>query len=276
MSHHEIAFGTVIYPASFQFIDEFISSVNQQTCNAFDLLVINDGVQKKLVEEKFNLLSKSYRLVDNDFNYNPAQLRTLLIQKAKLYGYSLLILGDSDDSFSRNRVEKVYHFYDQNSKIGFFYNRLLFWDKSLVMPPLPKNTRSIASIADYNYLGLSNTSINLNCIDDDFIESLFEFKDIIYDWYLYSRLLLNKLSGIYVPEVETYYRSWGSNIIGQQRKSPELIQKEVDVKRLHYGILSKYSTILEKRYQSYVKGEYVNTKVSDLYYWWNYTVAIGG
>lgn len=78
------------------------------------------------------------------------------------------------------------------SCIYIFYNELLDFNGNSIMKELPDYTLNYRDIGQSNYLGISNGAIFLKGISQAFIESLGKVETRIFDWYLYSRLLLNE------------------------------------------------------------------------------------
>ena len=267
-----ITLGTVIYPSALQYLDEFMQCMCRQSYKEFTLLIINDGVRQCELEKIMdNYLQIKMKVICYDKKYTPAELRTNLIFEAKHIGTDILIICDADDLFSDDRVEKVVNIANMHKDAAFFYNELKTFENTSVMPVLPLLTDCISCVLDYNYLGMSNTAIRLDCISDEWIESLFEFKGSIYDWYLYSRLIIFGGIGVFIPEAVTYYRFYDHNILGNVTESVENIDREIKVKIAHYSILKKYSKEMCTRHQEYLSGHYSILPKAGLNYWWNYT-----
>ncbi len=269
----KIAFGTVIYTNAMQYAKEFINSINSQTIKEFDTLIINDNVNVDLAKDCFSNMKNKYLMVHYDKVYSPAELRIMLILEAYNRGFDLLIIGDFDDCFSSDRVERIIKTVNDNNAFSFFYNTINAFDGTKVMPELPRVTDSINCISDYNYLGMSNIAIRLNSLDACFINSLFEYKDSIFDWYLFSRLLLDFKKGIFVPDAVTFYRFHNDNLVGNQDQNENRINYEVNVKIKHYGYLKSRNHLLEKKYNEYICGNYSITNESSPHFWWGYTIG---
>lgn len=266
-----VVFGTVMYEAAWMYKDEFISSLNHQVNCEFDVVVINDDVCEEKTGELKRLSNRNIEIISKPYQMSIAELRVFLLSKCKSLGYDLLILGDFDDIFDEQRVGSTIKRYSE--KYGFYYNPLFTLDKHSVFDKLPKTLNTYEDILEYNILGLSNTAINLNMIDNTFIESLKEGETSIFDWYLYTRLLINGLKGVLVEDTRTYYRIHENNIAGLEQRNEESIKKEIAVKREHYSLLKNYTPLLEKRYNQYAEVSeedclnYLNNQ--SMGYWWN-------
>lgn len=264
----KIAFGTIVHPNSMAYINEFVESINSQINKNFEVLIINDDVDEKELNKQVKKIDLKCNILNNKDNKTPAELRVDLIKESKKRAYDLLILGDSDDIFDKNRVEKVIATWEKTPNFEFYYNNILLFDGSYVFKKIPKITKKIASLLQYNYLGLSNTAINLSRISNEFIESLYECTSFVFDWYLYSRILCNGGKGIFVEDAISYYRIYDGNFLGVPNEKQ--LTKEYDVKLKHYTLMAEYD-------QSYV---YLLKKIKkidvtkliakkEVSFWWN-------
>ena len=99
------------------------------------------------------------------------------------------------------RVNNIISEYKKNNDMAFFYNEIVDMNGRKLMPKLPDIVYGCEDIGEYNFLGMSNTAVNLNKLDIKFIESLNEYKYDIFDWYFYTRILLLGLKGKKVDEI---------------------------------------------------------------------------
>ncbi len=264
-------FGSVIYPNAVSFADEFLQSLNLQTFKEFTLLLINDGVDEPALIELINNYNIQYEIISYPNNFTPAELRINLLREAKLRSAEYLILGDIDDTFSTNRVEESITALELNNQLGFVYNKLLLMNGKSAMPKLRSETKDVECILEYNYLGLSNTAINMGCMADHFIDSFQECKSQVFDWYLFTRLLLNGAEGKMVPEATTFYRLYGENYAGIPAMTDNMIDKEINVKLEQYKLMSKYNDNYKILLNRYKNKEYDINKGKEKYFWWNLT-----
>ncbi len=266
-------FGTVVYKSAFKYIDEFLTSLNAQLFKDFKLLIINDNVPESDLKIALEHYYGTFEIVQYNKQFTPIEFRVKLLLEAKKRNAELLIMGDFDDIFDKHRIEKVVDCARKNQKYSFYYNTIFSFDYRPLMPSLPLVTDSIHNIADYNYLGLSNTAIRVKDLTIDFIKSLTGCQQMIFDWYLYSRLLLESLRGCFVPGAVTLYRFHENNIVGMQASGPEQIQKEVNVKTEHYKSLKDRSTVMFERYEVYKNNLYKLNLIDSPSFWWSYTTG---
>lgn len=270
----KIYFGSVIFNKNMKFLKNFLDSLEKQIYKNFELLLLNDDVKKKKLDNmisEFPKISKKTIVIETGGGLQPYELRILMLKEAKQRRGSLLILGDSDDMFAVNRIFNIVKAFQMNSDRIFFYNDFLLEHGKSLFGKLPPFTDSVMDIMEKNYLGLSNTAIAIGKITDNFIDSLYAGNLEVFDWYLYSRMLLNGYKGMYVEDSATIYRLHSGNYAGLREKSEENISKEKDIKVKHYQSLQKYSGIYRELYKSYTEGiDKENLNSNSEYYWWNF------
>ena len=199
----------------------------------------------------------------------PFELRIELLFEALARRTDLLILLDCDDLAKDNRVSEIVKQFDD--KYDFFYNDLILFDGTSAMPELPKITNKVDYLLEQNYLGLSNCAINMKHVKEEFIESLREGMIKIFDWYLFSRMLLSGMTGKYIGNTETYYRIYANNIAGIPRHSIREFEKEKEIKLEHYELLKKYDQRYGKLIEKYKNLDINKCRIgtnNSVYFWW--------
>jgi glycosyltransferase involved in cell wall biosynthesis len=270
-----VCFGTVVYPAAMKYFGEFIASISAQTTKDFILLVICDGLNGSELARIKSCMEKvpvESLMIEGMRNSTPIQLRVQLLEEAKKREFDILILGDADDTFAENRVEKVMDVFDGSPEKTFVYNELRYCDGASCMPKLPESVTDVLQILDYNFLGLSNTALRISYLDIDEIRSFNECTSYVFDWYLYSRLVLSYHKGGLAKGTFTYYRMHDNNFVGISQASGETIDKEIDIKIKHYSTLAKYSPVFEKLADAYnVRNIVTLNSISTKHFWWDHT-----
>lgn len=273
----KVAFGTVVYPGALKLFSDFLDSLASQTYSDFDLLVVAEAIPDADKQSWFDNFVGKITIVDVPANNPIHQNRVKLLEESYSRGYDLLILGDSDDTFDSNRIGRIVDAFD--STFAVFYNQIETLDNEVVFPSLPKITSEV-DILNGNYLGLSNTAINLDRLNSDFIESLNQGDTFCFDWYLYARVLYECGLGKLVEGTSTYYRIYGANAAGLPSSCD--LEKELRIKTDHYRLLSKH----DQRYlfyydvcKSLLSGEdcvAAGVMYSDPKYWWGKLSINGG
>lgn len=270
-NNRKIIFGSVVYKSAEKYLKDFLTSLEQQGNELFSILLLNDDIG----DDDLKSIVSPYALHIECIKYRnrtPVQLRIELLRQAKLRQADLLILGDCDDYFSHNRVQNIINTYEEHLDKAFFYNDLVNMNGERLMPELPKEVIRFENIGEYNFLGLSNTAVNIDKLSYEFIESLKEYHYYIFDWYFYSRILLLGLSGVKVQNCNTIYRLHENNIAGIAEMSYADIEREITVKKQQYECLEKYNfyyALKLQRYQDKKQLEILDKQKQ--HYWWNLT-----
>lgn len=250
-----------------------------QTDQDFSIIIINDNISSEHLDQIIRQVSPNIKerlsIVDRtQSKLNPATLRVELLREAFDKDIDLLIMLDCDDKASSNRVRCVKEQLDP--AYTFFYNELLDFNGNSIMKELPDYTLNYRDIGQSNYLGISNGAIFLKGISQAFIESLGEVETRIFDWYLYSRLLLNEKKGKKINGCYTYYRIYEANLAGKCEWSRQAVKKEIEIKREHYRLLTPYDNYYKNLLQVYSSTctEQFTEQFADQEmtgYWWSLT-----
>lgn len=268
-----IAVGSVIYKQAVKYLDDFFISLKNQTMQNFDVILVNDDIDDKefstFLKKYIHFFGSRIKVIKAHSNiFQPYLLRIQLLKAVKEFGYDFLVLCDCDDKCAFNRIEMSQ--VNCETERWFFYNELLNFDDQNLMPPLPLITEDILQLIEYNYLGLTNTMLVMRHISYEFIKSLKEGNTKVFDWYLYSRILLAGGTGEKIENTYTYYRIHQENIAGVARGMLSDIMREKQIKQKHYSLLRKYNPIFEKllnKYENLILDDSY-TKQKGSFYWW--------
>ncbi|MCG8409657.1 MAG: glycosyltransferase [Bacteroidales bacterium] len=238
MKKSDIVFLTTIFPAVKNFLPDFFDSLESQTSKDFDLLVINDGVSDfSFYDEKYPNLN----IIEYKFSQSPAKNREYGIKKCIELNYEYIIFGDSDDFFSKNRIEnsiKALRFND------LVVNELNIYSSgecinNFFAKNLKKTHLLRGEIIDSNIFGFSNIALRKSIINVDFS---FSNKLIAVDWFFVSSLLIKeKINISFLKDVYTYYRQHDNNLIGMSLfLTKKKLNLGLNVKQSQYTQMIKY------------------------------------
>lgn len=265
----KVIFGSVVYKKAQKYLEDFLVSVENQAKGKFSLLLINDDINMEELKKIVMQYSIEINII-NIPNRTPVQLRIELLKWAKYEQADLLIIGDCDDVFSNTRVIDTIYTYMSKPKNIFYYNEIKDMHGKKIMPELPQSIQDFREIGEYNFLGLSNTALNIKEISYEFIDSLLEYSDEVFDWYLFSRILLTGKQGKKVNGCYTMYRLHENNIAGIQRFNEYNLRHEIEVKVKHYACLQSYHSYYAEKYWQYKwLKKYKLLKKQENYFWWN-------
>ena len=167
----KVAFGSTIYKEGLQYAEEFSASINAQTYKDFDVLLINDNLTEvegesichKFHNPSFLIPSKGHTIFET---------RTFLLEEARRRGYELLVIGDFDDCFSEERIENIVK--AVCPQYTFYYHDLRDFSGNLQFKTMPPTTEDVSMILEYNYLGMGNTAICVQQLQEDFLKTIYE------------------------------------------------------------------------------------------------------
>ncbi|MBE0471568.1 MAG: glycosyltransferase [Methyloprofundus sp.] len=264
----KISFLTTIFPMELGYLKEMLDSLVIQSFTAFDLIVVNDGLSE------FTALKKNYK---NELNIielkgipNPAQNREIGINYCIEKGYDFLIFGDSDDTFSSNRIQVSVEKLQQSDIV---VNDLTLFNTNGVLEDhylsnRVKNNEQIEFdfIKNKNLFGLSNTAIRLQGMSP--IKMPPEL--VAVDWYLFSALLLKNKEAVFTNQAVTHYRQYDGNLVGLKHLNKESFLCGLRVKQQHYQALKQITEKVDNEYQQYCNSDIAFKEKTELAYplWW--------
>jgi glycosyltransferase involved in cell wall biosynthesis len=249
-----------------QYLYDFFDSLKNQTYKNFDIVVVNDGYKNfETIKAKY---TQALNIIELPYENTPAKNREHGINYCVKNGYDILIFGDSDDYFEKNRVEKSLELLN---RYDIVVNDLSLFDDSGIYEEkyIPNRVENLCEVGfefikDKNIFGLSNTGIKLNNINKIVIPD-----DLVaVDWYIFSTLLLESKKAIFTNDTVSYYRQYQENTVGLKEIDEQSFKKGVLVKKIHYKALNKNGTYfnLELDRLKYLK--FINNKTIKNPLWW--------
>jgi hypothetical protein len=157
-------------------------------------------------------------------------------------GAQNIIFADSDDYFSKNRVnlsKQLLMDYD------VIFNELVLVGDKISQPVsmfgelfADGQCLTAGNIRAGNCIGLSNSAIRVDKIPN--LKAKIPDTIVAFDWALFSLSLHEGAKSVFSKKTTTYYRQHGGNIASPCSFSDDQIMRGVTVKRDHYRFISKY------------------------------------
>lgn len=260
------AFLSTIFPMNEQYLLDFFDSLQEQTYKDFDIVVVNDRYEN--FEKIKTMYNSTLSIIELKYSNTPAKNREYGINYCIDEGYDILIFGDSDDYFEKNRVEKSLELLKECdivvNDLSLFDENGVYEEKYLSQRLENLEVIDFEFIKDKNIFGLSNTAINLKGMQKTVIPD-----DLIaVDWYLFSTLLLEGKRAIFTNETVSYYRQHQENIVGFKKLDEVSFKKGVEVKIKHYKVLNKKNDEVSLELKRLANISFNNLKSIDNPLWW--------
>ncbi len=234
---------TFFYPGIEKKINIFIKSLEKQFIKNFDLVIFFNN-------------KKNFRLPKNNLNIKIFKLNTSIIKsrfkmfkKLKTLNYKYIIFQDADDLMSQNRIkicEKLLQ------KYNVVINDLDIYGKKIIKKYFSKRIKvktmvTAKDIADYNFCGMSNTSIRSECLKK--IKMPINHKIKIFDWYFWT-IILSKYKGYFDNTSRVKYFVKKRSITRIPNKySEQIALKILNIKKSHKNEINKL--IKEKKIKNF-------------------------
>lgn len=242
---------TVVFESARPYMSDFLTSIQQQTTDEFELVVVNDGM--KNIEELLSGLKVKTRVLY--FQGSFVSLRKQAILWLANAEFEKVIFADSDDYFESLRVQLTQSLLD---KYDMVCNEIVLFGAH-IQEPVPmisprffdEQLIRAEHIMNGNIMGMSNTGVRLHSILS-VIESIPD--DIVaMDWLLYTKALLLGNSCIFTNKIKTLYRQHSQNIASPLDWSDAQIGRGVEVKYNHYRNLQDDGAIYRMKTADYQK-----------------------
>lgn len=234
MKNHQTAILTTVFPAVEKYLPTFLNSINQQTNQHFDLIVVNDGITELniinnyLPKERYILLPPSKTFVEN---------RLILMNFAQKEQYQYIIFADADDLLSENRVKITTSLLKNHSIVAndvdlMNENGELFLSNYFSQSIENNKEFDYTFFQNKNFVGLGNTAIQTQILPSP-IELPPTLK--MPDWYFFYTLMRrNQQSVFFTNQAKTLYRQHSENLIGLKEITTQRIELSLQVKINHY------------------------------------------
>ena len=240
---NQIAFLTTIFPIPEDYLIQFFESLEKQTIKNFDVLVVNDGYKNfSSLRLKFDKLN----IIEIESSDSPAKNREVGINFAIEQAYKTLIFGDSDDYFSKNRVEvslKLLSKYDLVVNDLTLFNYSGVYKSKYISNRLPNGYEvSLDFVKEKNVFGFTNTAVNLNKVS----KVSFNPDIVAVDWYFFTTLLLKGTTAVFTNQCISYYRQHEDSLIGLKVLSLPALKTGLLAKLNHYKNFPEFECLHRK------------------------------
>ncbi len=253
MKQAEAVLVTVFYEQARMYIQDFLDSLNKQTCKNFDVLIANDRLNNA---EEFSFPAKlNFEFIKT--NSSISENRRCLIKQAIKRGYKYIIFSDCDDTFSVERVEVLSQLLKHNEIVvndlnliddelntiedGYFSHR--FKNSDLIDEKV---------IQSGNILGMSNTAVCSEILND--APGLITGDSIAFDWYFWASLMFDNYKAYFTNDTRTNYRIHDENTAGlPQTLNAENVIKGISVKCQHYELMSEFGPVYANYFTEFLK-----------------------
>lgn len=263
----KILWATVIYPSPMfdVFLEDHLTTINNQTYQNFDLLLFLDCISKytieKTIKKNSNLYNTKIEYIQQEMAIlNPMEIRKEILLYAHKHNYDLLIFSDFDETMDANRVEETIK---QIGNFDFSFSSFYATDFRLkkienvdfhTKCQTPKIVSDILPITDKNFIGLGNMSIKINHPIFSNLNYLKLDHCHAFDWMIATFMLLHGLQGIRIDNTFVNYRQYQNSYIGIFKPlNKQTLDVGVMVKKSHYyafknlylPFVQKYNEIVE-------------------------------
>ncbi len=243
---------TWCYPGCEKFLRNFINSINLQVFKKFKIIFICDKfiIQKKNLD-KIKVVYDIFNLTGSIVNIRYKTLKKLINIKAKK-----ICFADIDDEMDKNRTKYIFKNLEKN-KIVFSDLNLNYVNKKKIkknyFSNFFKNNEKInyKNIIQSNFLGFSNTGLQLSVLKKNIDKISTKKKIIVFDWYFWSILLQNNKAK-FINETCTNYNIFSSS----KNKIPAEIDPlsilyTLKIKQNFYSLMCNFNKNYKKKYLIY-------------------------
>ena len=247
---------TFFYPGIEKKIVKFIKSLQNQSDKNFDLIIYFNN------KKNFILPKNNFKIKMNFLNTSIIKSRFKMIKDLKNTKYKYIIFQDADDLMKKNRVEVCKKLLKKRELV---INDLDIFGEYKLKKYFSKRIRnfqiiSMTDISNYNFLGMSNTSIRSDCLKNINIPTNLKIK--IFDWYFWT-IILSKYKAIFTnltstkyytrktsPTCLPFYENRNNRLLKNRVKKTHLkeISKLIESKKIKNFYVSKKKIIVNNKY----------------------------
>ena len=242
---NKVCLVTFYYPGARKYLKHFLRCINFQNYKKFDLILICNQIDINIEKIKTKINIKKFIIKGNISN---VRLKTMFLLRKLKYQY--IIFQDIDDRCSLNRIGKLVNLLESNNVV---FNDIHCVKEKIIKKNyfslFFKNREKInyKKILNQNFLGFTNTALKINILKRIKLPSRVP-KNIVFDWYLWSIILL-KTKATFTNECVSYYDVSKKSITNLPIKiNSNYIKEVIKIKKIFYNSMKKYSIIYYKEY----------------------------
>ena len=221
------------------YVDDSINSILNQSYTDFEIILINDDIEKKKFVDDFSNLDQRIRIINNEKNLGAGLSRNKGIKSAK---GKYIAFCDCDDLWKKNKLELQLNFMKQfNLNFSFTSYDIIDENNNFI------STRKAADNVNFNKLrnscdiGLSTVILKKNIFDND----KYKFANLKTkeDYVLWLKLAFDDIE---MRGIDQNLTSWRKN---KQSLSSSILQKLIDGYRVYriylgYGVIKSLFCLL--------------------------------
>ena len=221
------------------YVEDSINSILNQSYTDFEIILINDDIEKKKFVDAFSNLDQRIRIIHNEKNLGAGLSRNKGIKSAK---GKYIAFCDCDDLWKKNKLEIQLNFMKQfNLNFSFTSYDIIDENNNFI------STRKAADNVNFNKLrnscdiGLSTVILKKNIFDND----KYKFGNLKTkeDYVLWLKLAFDDIE---MRGIDQNLTSWRKN---KQSLSSSILQKLIDGYRVYriylgYGVIKSLFCLL--------------------------------
>jgi hypothetical protein len=277
---------SVIFPSNLVYFNSFLKSLQAQTENAFDLVLITDSIED--IGPWITGFKDSFQIFTYPLSGSIAGIREHLLDLLMDLKYDQYIFADTDDLLHPHRVSISLHHLEKypfavNDLVAFADEKVIdmcgYWSGRLA----DGQVFGQSDILQHNFVGLGNTSVRKAVLRSLSIPDGLQG----VDWFIFFQLLKG-LSGIFLHGGAVLYRQHEANMVGVNSVSKAKLVKVADTKMKHYSALVSahegmrpllareqeiYNKLINDTAFATLAEARLNTKQMN-YFWWEETEYI--
>ena len=221
------------------YVEDSINSILNQSYTDFEIILVNDDIEKKKFVDAFSNLDQRIRVIHNEKNLGAGLSRNRGIKSAK---GKYIAFCDCDDLWKKNKLEIQLNFMKQfNLNFSFTSYDIIDENNNFI------STRKAADNVNFNKLrnscdiGLSTVILKKNIFDND----KYKFANLKTkeDYVLWLKLAFDDIE---MRGIDQNLTSWRKS---KQSLSSSILQKLIDGYRVYriylgYGIIKSLFCLL--------------------------------